>query len=78
MKAGVDRAPNPVGVAFEEADGDDLRHRVVPGLVIAGNHPHRAVPPSLEGIADLLIPIMDDPDNNVTYVDLDGPIEEVE
>lgn len=32
---------------------------------------------ALEGIGDLLLPLMNDADNNVTYVDLEGPIEEV-
>ena len=53
VKARVDSAPDPAGVAVEEADSDDLRHCVVPGLVIAGDHPHRAVPAALERIAGL-------------------------
>lgn len=33
---------------------------------------------ALEGLSDLLLPLMNDPDNNVTYVDLEGPMEEVD
>jgi hypothetical protein len=33
---------------------------------------------ALEGLSDLLFPLMNDPNNNVSYVDLEGPIEEVD
>ena len=53
MEACVDRTPHPVGVAVAEPEREYLSYRVVPGLVIAGDHSHRAVPAPVEGLAGL-------------------------
>jgi hypothetical protein len=53
VKSRVDGAPYPAGIALVEPDGHNLRHRVVPGLVIAGHHPERTVLMALERIAGL-------------------------
>jgi hypothetical protein len=49
----LDRAHDPAGVALVEARGDNLRHRVVLGLVFAGDHGDCAMSAALEGIAEL-------------------------
>src|SRR6516162_2882636 len=51
VEARLHRAPYPAGLALGEPGGHDLRHRVMPGLVLARHHRQRAVPVAVEWIS---------------------------
>lgn len=50
-ETGVDRAHDPAGIPLVEARGDNLRHGVVLGLVVAGDKGDGAMAAALERIA---------------------------
>jgi hypothetical protein len=52
VKQRLDRAADSAGVALDKAGRNDLRHRVVPGFLVAYHHRQRTVPVALERIAE--------------------------